>query len=125
MSEEHLGTLVGVSQQQINRYELGKTGITVDNLIKIAELLGIPMVKFFDDKKIKDAFDEMRDTIVKRKETIDTLQRHPQLITFIKEYSKSATKLKELDLTKLIKKLTSLSPDKRQTILNILTTGKI
>ncbi|WP_025154722.1 helix-turn-helix domain-containing protein [Morganella morganii] len=46
MSGEILGGLVGISQQQISRYERGETRLTLDQVSKIAGALNISIWEF-------------------------------------------------------------------------------
>lgn len=45
-----LANLVGVSQQQISRYERGECNINVENLYSLASALETEMVYFFTDE---------------------------------------------------------------------------
>lgn len=47
MSQTDLGEKLGVSFQQIQKYEKGRSRIGVGRLTQIAEILGIPIGKFF------------------------------------------------------------------------------
>lgn len=44
-----LADLIGVSQQQISRYERGECNITLDNLLNLAKALETDLVSFFND----------------------------------------------------------------------------
>lgn len=43
MSGKQLAQIVGISQQQISRYETGKTTIMVDTLVYISRALNVPV----------------------------------------------------------------------------------
>ncbi|CAG9406797.1 hypothetical protein NVI2019_PEGOAJLN_00123 [Providencia alcalifaciens] len=47
LSGKQLGTLIGVSQQQISRYENGICEITLSNLCLLLHYLGISLESFF------------------------------------------------------------------------------
>jgi transcriptional regulator with XRE-family HTH domain len=49
MSQERLAELVGVSFQQVQRYENGRNKISVERIQQIAIALSIPVAYFFDD----------------------------------------------------------------------------
>lgn len=49
MSQEKLAELVGVTPQQIQKYEAGKTRITTDRIQVIAHSLGVRVSVFFND----------------------------------------------------------------------------
>jgi len=47
LSENELANLVGISQQQISRYERGETKMTVSMLVKILCVFNVSLDKFF------------------------------------------------------------------------------
>jgi transcriptional regulator with XRE-family HTH domain len=49
MSQERLGELLGLSFQQIQKYEKGVNRIGSGRLIEVAKHLGVPMSYFFDE----------------------------------------------------------------------------
>ncbi|MCX7792786.1 MAG: helix-turn-helix domain-containing protein [Thermodesulfovibrionales bacterium] len=51
LSQMALAEKIGVSYQQIQKYESGKNSITAERLIAISEALGIPVHKFFPSEK--------------------------------------------------------------------------
>lgn len=65
MSIEELAFGIGISQQQLFEYEIGKSKITVDRLVRIAEVLDLKMIHFFPiedfGKKIGMPFLDVRD----------------------------------------------------------------
>ena len=48
ISQERLGEMVGVTYQQIQKYENGKNKVSAVRLYKIAETLNVPMGFFFE-----------------------------------------------------------------------------
>ncbi|MEW6675372.1 MAG: helix-turn-helix transcriptional regulator [Nitrospirota bacterium] len=52
MSQMELAEKVGVSYQQIQKYEKGLSEITISRLSQIADALGIPVNSFFADEKM-------------------------------------------------------------------------
>ncbi len=48
LSQEQLAEIVGVSYQQIQRYENGSSMLNVENVQRIAKALGVPVTTFFD-----------------------------------------------------------------------------
>lgn len=48
-SQGDLGDLVGVTFQQIQKYESGQNRISASRLLSIADVLGVPVSHFFDD----------------------------------------------------------------------------
>lgn len=49
MSQTELGKAVGVSFQQIQKYELGRNVTSVSKLFDIAAALGVPVTSFFEE----------------------------------------------------------------------------
>ncbi len=49
MSQERLGELLGVTFQQIQKYEKGTNRIGASRLFEVAEVLDVPVQFFFDD----------------------------------------------------------------------------
>ena len=52
LTQEQLGKLVGVTHATINHIENGIQNFTIDKLIKIAEVLEIPLYEFFVEKPL-------------------------------------------------------------------------
>lgn len=48
MSQERLGEMLELSYQQVQKYEQGKSRITVELLSKIAEIFSIPVVELLE-----------------------------------------------------------------------------
>ncbi|HID7484206.1 TPA: helix-turn-helix domain-containing protein [Morganella morganii] len=49
LSGNELGKILGVSQQQVSRYESGTSAITIDTLIRISNALNISVNKLITD----------------------------------------------------------------------------
>lgn len=49
MSQTKLGELLGLSFQQIQKYERGIDRISVGRLVHLAQVLGVPITYFFED----------------------------------------------------------------------------
>lgn len=49
MSQEKLGELLGLTFQQVQKYEKGANRIGASRLFDIAQILGVPVAYFFDD----------------------------------------------------------------------------
>jgi transcriptional regulator with XRE-family HTH domain len=62
MSQATLATAIGVSFQQVQKYEKGKTRVSVSTLQSLAEALGVQSVAFFPAKSAPN--DAIADTIV-------------------------------------------------------------
>lgn len=48
MSQEKLGELLGVSFQQVQKYERGQNRVSASRLFEIARVMGVPIDFFFD-----------------------------------------------------------------------------
>jgi transcriptional regulator with XRE-family HTH domain len=48
LSQEQLAEKVGVSYQQVQRYENGSSTLNVENVQRIAHALGVPAIAFFE-----------------------------------------------------------------------------
>lgn len=51
LSQMALAELLGISYQQVQKYESGKSSITIERLLEIAEALDIPLSRFFPSEK--------------------------------------------------------------------------
>lgn len=49
LSQEKLGENLGLTFQQIQKYEKGANRISASRLLRISEVLGVPVQFFFDD----------------------------------------------------------------------------
>ena len=49
ISGNQLAQLTGLTQQQISRYESGKTSMTIDTIVRIAQALDISVAVLLDD----------------------------------------------------------------------------
>ncbi len=56
MSQEKLGAQLGLTFQQIQKYEKGANRISASRLYQISQILGVPVQFFFEDlpQKVKD-----------------------------------------------------------------------
>jgi transcriptional regulator with XRE-family HTH domain len=55
MSQEKLGEALGITFQQIQKYEKGTNRIGASRMQQIATVMGVPVSYFFDDAPIGDA----------------------------------------------------------------------
>lgn len=49
MSQTRLADKIGVSYQQVQKYEKGASKLTVDRLMQIADVFGVPVTVFLDE----------------------------------------------------------------------------
>lgn len=52
MSQMRLADKIGVSYQQVQKYEKGASKLSVPRLMQIAEVFGVPVTAFLDDSKL-------------------------------------------------------------------------
>jgi len=52
LTRERLGELIGVSGQQIHKYELAKNRISASRLFEIAQIMKVPLNYFFDNIRL-------------------------------------------------------------------------
>src|SRR5262245_32884555 len=84
ISQDKLGGAVGVSFQQVQKYESGTNRVGASRLMQIAKVLGTSVAYFFDgfsgDKTAKLAVAEdkpkMDESVFTKKETIDLLKAY-------------------------------------------------
>ena len=55
MSQSALGEAIGVTFQQVQKYEKGANRVGASRLTQIAKALGVPIKTFFDDREEDDA----------------------------------------------------------------------
>ena len=55
MSQEKLGEILGITFQQVQKYEKGSNRIGASRLQRISEVLGVPVSFFFEDAPGSDA----------------------------------------------------------------------
>jgi transcriptional regulator with XRE-family HTH domain len=52
MSQMKLAEKIGVSYQQVQKYEKGASKLSVPRLLQIAEVFGVPVTTFLEDNKV-------------------------------------------------------------------------
>ena len=52
MSQMRLADKIGVSYQQVQKYEKGASKLSVPRLMQIADVFGVPVTAFLEDSKI-------------------------------------------------------------------------
>jgi transcriptional regulator with XRE-family HTH domain len=51
MSQEKLGELLGITFQQVQKYEKGSNRVSASRLFQISRVLGVPIQYFYDELK--------------------------------------------------------------------------
>ncbi|NQZ14679.1 MAG: helix-turn-helix transcriptional regulator [Alphaproteobacteria bacterium] len=55
VSQEYLGSCIGVRGQQIHKYETGENKMTPERLMRCALILGVPVGYFYGESEVKNA----------------------------------------------------------------------
>jgi transcriptional regulator with XRE-family HTH domain len=80
MNQETLARALGLTFQQVQKYEGGANRVSASRLSQIAEVLGVPIAYFFSDLEAGDAQPSARE-----REARERLQR-PETIELIRAY---------------------------------------
>lgn len=54
MSQERLGELLGITFQQVQKYEKGSNRVSASRLFQISRVLNVPIQYFYDELKTED-----------------------------------------------------------------------
>ncbi len=98
-SQKQLGERIGLTPQQVQKYEKGVNRIAASTLFKVAEALDVPVSFFFDEllKRHLDEHEAKNALLVDRRETLDLLRAYHkvadaklrrQFIEFIREIAR-------------------------------------
>ncbi|HEX2135040.1 MAG TPA: helix-turn-helix transcriptional regulator [Microvirga sp.] len=104
MSQAQLGTRIGVTFQQIQKYEQGRNRVGAGRLLQIAEALNVPVSYFFEDVASSRTFDRESNFpggILDQKDIVELLTafsqisspkiRH-QLVEFVRAIASEASR---------------------------------
>ncbi len=75
MSQTHLGEKLGITYQQIQKYERGFTRISASRLYQTSHILGVPVSFFFDDFA-EGAGARSPDDILLKRETLELVRAY-------------------------------------------------
>lgn len=78
LSQKQLGDAIGLTPQQVQKYEKGINRIAASTLFGVAEALAVPMSFFFDEllKSPGQGSDSAYAMLVGRRETLDLLRAY-------------------------------------------------
>lgn len=93
MSQIKLSEALGVSYQQVQRYENGRNLLDTDKLVAVAEVLDVPVSYFFEEVKEKAG----------QQIPMSLAQEEARLITMARGTEKKVMRLL-LDILKMVKK---------------------
>lgn len=83
LSQEKLAELVGVTPQQIQKYEAGRTKVTTDRIQSIAEALGVQVSVFFHDCGADLAPTEAEEAFIRKLRKVKDRRVHESLMVIL------------------------------------------
>lgn len=104
ISQDELGALVGVTFQQIQKYEKAKNRISASRLFEFSQILSRSVADFFEGaepesglisnkaKKYQILFDSEVESLIKAFSRIDNSQSRKSLISLVNSIAKSGVK---------------------------------
>jgi transcriptional regulator with XRE-family HTH domain len=101
MTQERLGQKLGVTFQQIQKYELGINRVGSGRLYEIAEIFEVPLASFFEDGKSSATSRERQSPYA--------LLDDPLTMQILKEFMKIEDKARRQSLVLLIEKIVAKS----------------
>jgi Predicted transcriptional regulators len=78
LSQEQLGEQIGIDQKHMSKIELGKSYPSLDRLIRIAEVLQVPLPTLFDFEHLEDAPERSH----RIEEMVQTLDERDQRVLY-------------------------------------------
>lgn len=103
ISQEELAYRTGMHQSQIYMIENGKRRINTDQLEKISEALGVPVIKFFQaDTKDKEEFDNQQLLEIISQMSQEKKKELTEILKNVKDFDFKILR-KAVELVKLIK----------------------
>lgn len=107
LSQEKLGEAVGITFQQLQKYERGANRISASRLFNLAQVLGVPVGFFFDDMPDSDAMaaaTENDHPPSSTAEEVDSMARREtlELVRAYYRISENAVRRRAFDLIKAL-----------------------
>ncbi|MCE3255576.1 MAG: transcriptional regulator, family [Rickettsiaceae bacterium] len=117
MTQDKVGELVGVSLQQIQKYEIGANRVSASRLYELAQIFGKPISSFFEgyvrdedfhniefksEEELQKSEAEKSDEIKKLRsafERIDSFEMRENIISFVESIAEFAQKKKFINRT--------------------------
>lgn len=105
ISQEKLAEKLGITFQQIQKYERGSNRISVSRLFHIAEALGTPVEAFLSTQQPSPGFaeDKQEDFVPEKKEPDKDLLNNKETLQLIKAYYAIESTQARKDLMSMIK----------------------
>jgi transcriptional regulator with XRE-family HTH domain len=79
LSQETLGQALGLSYQQIQKYERGQHRVSVSRLSQIARALGVSVSFFLEDAGASGSLDHEEAGMVQCRETLEVIRAYHQI----------------------------------------------
>ena len=98
MSQMRLADKIGVSYQQVQKYEKGASKLSVPRLMQIADVFGVPVTAFLDDSRLGKVAESQA-------AYSNLTQNEAQLLMFFRRLKRKRLKESFLDMLKDIVKL--------------------
>ena len=98
LSQTALGHALGVTFQQVQKYEKGRNRVGAARLQAIADFLGVPVSTFFDDPAEN----------AEGKETIQNLLQDPEVMELVRTFATISDKVTRRSVLSIVKAAASL-----------------
>lgn len=108
MSQEKLGEMLGITFQQVQKYEKGANRISASRLYFTAKILGVPVQFFFDDLPGVDAHGGLAEA--REEDTVLSALMNPEGVSLAKAFRDADSTGKR----KLISTIAKLIADSRE-----------
>ena len=79
LSQEKLGEALGLSYQQVQKYEKGQHRVSASRLSQIAGVLGVNVTYFLDNGTANTSTDELEAGLVQCRETLEVIRAYHQI----------------------------------------------
>ena len=99
LSQTALGQALGVTFQQVQKYEKGRNRVGAARLQAIADFLGVPVSTFFDDPA----------EVVDGRESIQHLLQDPDVMSLVRTFSSITDETTRRSVLSIVKAAASLS----------------
>jgi len=120
LTQEQAAEMLDVSQQQYQKYERGETNFSVAMLKKICRVLEMPPEKFFSNNN-GDLINKIVNDLMKYRDVIRILNENPELSELIKFYGNGSARLKNINLKKLLRRITLINNGNRKLVVSMIT----
>ena len=117
LTQEQMAEKLYISQQQFQKYESWVSQPPIDTLVKIVNILEIPLQKIFGETERTDLVGEMEERYLIHDKHLLLIEENPEIVELIKLYDKYPDLMKRVDIHSLLKNLLKLPPEKIKKIL--------